>query len=66
MPTYPSKIKWDKENTYGITIKFQKKKDQDCISFLEGKNKRDTVCKALRILMEQEGFVYTPPEEHDA
>ena len=47
----PSKKKWDKENTVLIAIKFQKKTDQDCIDFLEGKNKRDTICAALREYM---------------
>ena len=51
MPTYPSKVRWDKENTVGVTIKFQRKSDQDCIDFLEGKNKRDTICAALREYM---------------
>ena len=51
MPTYESKTRWDKENTYLIAIKFQRKTDQDCIDFLEGKNKRDTVCAALREYM---------------
>lgn len=51
MPDYPSKIKWDKENTVQIHVKFQRKKDQDCIDFLEGKNKRDTICAALREYM---------------
>ena len=44
----PSKKKWDAEHTVLIAIKFQRKTDQDCIDFLEGKNKRDTVCAALR------------------
>ena len=52
MPDAPSKIRWDRENTFTITIKFQKKSDQDCIDFLEGKNKRDTICAALRYYME--------------
>ena len=51
MPDYPSKRKWDKENTVLIAIKFQKKTDQDVIDFLEGKNKRDTVLAALREYM---------------
>ena len=51
MPNPPSKIRWDKENTVQITVRFQRKTDQDCIDFLEGKNKRDTVCAALREFM---------------
>lgn len=52
MPDKPSKRRWDLENTFRITIKFQKKTDQDCIDFLAGKNYRDTVCTALRYYME--------------
>lgn len=51
MPDAPSKRKWDAENTVQIHVKFQRKKDQDCIDFLEGKNKRDTICAALREYM---------------
>ena len=51
MPTPPSKIRWDKEHTVLVGIKFQRKTDQDCIDFLEGKNKRDTICAALREYM---------------
>lgn len=47
----PSKKRWDKEHTAFIAIKFQRKTDQDCIDFLDGKNKRDTVCAALREYM---------------
>ena len=47
----PSKIKWDKENLVMVTIKFQRKYDADCIEFLEGKNRRDTICAALREYM---------------
>ena len=47
-----AKKKWDKENTFFIGIKFQKKTDQDVIDFLAGKNKRDTICAALREYME--------------
>jgi len=47
----PSKIKWDKENIVLIAIKFQRKFDQDCIDFLEGKNKRNVVIAALREYM---------------
>ena len=49
----PSKDRWDRENTVMVAIKFQKKKDMDCILFLEGKNKRDTICAALREYMER-------------
>ena len=51
MPNPPSKTRWDKEHTVQITLKFQRKTDQDCIDFLDGKNKRDTICAALREYM---------------
>ena len=51
MPDAPSKRRWDKENTFLIAIKFQRKTDQDCIDYLVGKNKRNTVCAALREYM---------------
>lgn len=52
MPDSPSKRRWDAENTFRITVKFQKKSDQDVIDFLDGKNKRDAVCEAIRFYIE--------------
>lgn len=52
MPDAPAKRRWDAENTHKITIKFQKKTDQDVIDYLDGKNKKDTVCEAIRYYME--------------
>ena len=52
MPDAPSKIRWEKENIVFIAIKLQRKYDKDCIDFLEGKNKRNTICAALREYME--------------
>lgn len=46
-----AKRRWDKENTFFIGLKFQKKTDQDVIDFLGGKNKRDTICAAIREYM---------------
>ena len=51
MPDSEAKKKWDKANTVLMTIKFQRKTDQDCIDYLEGKNKRNTICAALREYM---------------
>lgn len=51
MPDSPSKRRWDAEHTVHVSIKFQRKTDQDCIDYLEGKNKRDTICAALREYM---------------
>ena len=48
MADSPSKRRWDKENTFKVTVKFQRKTDQDCIDFLEGKNKRDAICETIR------------------
>ena len=52
MPDSPSKRKWDAENLVIVTIKFQRRKDQDVIDYLDRKNKRDTICAALRYYME--------------
>lgn len=51
MPDAPSKKKWDAENVKVITFKLFRKTDEDVIDFLEGKNKRDTICAALREYM---------------
>lgn len=51
MPDSEAKKRWDAEHTVRIIIKFQRKTDQDCIDFVEGKNKRDIVCAALREYM---------------
>ena len=51
MADAPSKKRWDKEHTVLMTIKFQRKTDQDCIDFLDGKNRRNTICAALREYM---------------
>lgn len=52
MPDSPSKKKWDKENIVLFAVKLQRKKDQDIIDYLEGKNKRDVVCAAIRYYIE--------------
>lgn len=53
MADYESKKRWDKEHTVFIGIKFQRKTDQDVIDYLDGKNKRDTICAALREYMKR-------------
>lgn len=58
MPDYPSKRKWDGENTFVITVKFQKKTDQDCIDYLQGKNKRAAVCEAIRFYLANREYKY--------
>ena len=52
-----SKRRWDKENTVLISIKFQRKTDQDVIDYLneemsKGHAKRDVINAALREYME--------------
>ena len=48
MPDAPSKKRWDAENVRIISIKLFRKKDQDVIDFLEGRNKHDVFCEAIR------------------
>lgn len=52
MPDAPSKKKWDAANVCIMTVKFMRKKDQDVIDYLEGRNKHDAICAALREYME--------------
>ncbi|MBO7727374.1 MAG: hypothetical protein J6S50_02490 [Oscillospiraceae bacterium] len=60
-----AKKRWDKENTYKVTIKFQKKTDSDILDYLAKNERADftkqsIIKRAMRLLMEQEGFVYVP------
>lgn len=59
-----AKKKWDKENVLFVTTKMFKTTDADILQFLEGKTRAEQIKKALRLLMAQEGFVYTPPSEN--
>lgn len=52
MPDPASKKRWDKENMVLISIKLFRKKDQDIIDYLDGKNRHDTICNALRFYIE--------------
>lgn len=47
-----SKKKWDAQNTFIYTVKFMRKTDEDVIEFLQGKNRKETICKAVRFYME--------------
>ena len=47
-----SKKKWDAQNTLIYTIKFMRKTDQDVIDFLQGKNRKETICKVVRYYIE--------------
>ena len=51
MPDSPSKKRWDAEHTVKINIKFQRKTDQDVIDYLNGKNKKNIICAAIREYM---------------
>ena len=51
MTEAPSKKRWDAANTKLFTIKLMRKTDQDVIDFLEPRNKRDTLCMAIREYM---------------
>ena len=52
MPDAPSKRKWDKENVVLISIKLMRKTDSDIIEYLNGKNKHNTICEAIRFYIE--------------
>ena len=52
MPDAPSKKRWDAENVVIYTVKFMRKTDQDVIEFLQGKNRRNTICEAIRYYIE--------------
>ena len=52
MADYPSKRKYDAENTKVITLKLNKKTDADIIDYLERSgNKQGTIKDALRAYM---------------
>ena len=53
MPDCPSKVRWDAQNVRIFTVKFMRKTDQDVIDFLEPRNKRDTICAAIREYMQK-------------
>lgn len=52
MPDAPSKKKWDAENVRIFSVKLFRKNDSDVIEFLEPRNKRDTICAAIREYIE--------------
>ena len=52
MPDSEAKKKWDAKNVKIMTVKFFRKTDSDVINYLEGKNKRNILCAALREYME--------------
>ena len=52
MPDSEAKARWIRENSVIYTVKFMKKTDQDVIDFLDGKNKRNTICDLVRFWIE--------------
>ena len=50
----PSKKRWDAQYTRTFAVKLFRKTENDVIEYLEDKNKRNTIVKAIRLLMEQE------------
>lgn len=52
MPDSEAKKRWIAENCVIYTIKFMRKNDQDVIDFLNGKNRRDTICEVVRYYIE--------------
>ena len=58
-----SKKRWDKANVLFVTTKIFRTTDADIMAYLNGKNRGETIKKALRIMMNQEGFVYKKPEQ---
>ena len=54
MPDSPSKKRWDAENTKIFSVKLFRKTEQDVIEYLEDRNKRETIVKAIRMLKESE------------
>ena len=64
-PDSEAKKAWMKNNSTMVTVKFMNKGDDDILRYLEGKQKATVIKKALRLLMAQEGFVYTPPADNE-
>ena len=52
MPDSEAKKKWIAENSVIYTVKFMTKTDKDVIDFLEGKNRRNTICEVVRYYIE--------------
>ena len=51
MPDPESKRKWDAKYTRTISVKFMRKTDQDVIEYIEGQNRRNLFCAAIREYM---------------
>ena len=64
-----AKKRWDKENISVFSVKLFRKTDQDIIEYFsknvtKERSRYQIVKQALRLLMAQEGFVYTPPTDN--
>ncbi len=64
-PDSEAKKAWMKQNTTVVTVKLMHKGDADIMAYLEDKSKATVIKQALRLLMEQEGFEYVPPEPEE-
>ena len=55
MPESKAKMRWMRENTANLTIKFMHKSDADILAFLEGKTKATVIKEAIREYMKNHG-----------
>lgn len=52
-----SRAKYDKNNTWSVSVKLNYKTDKDIIEYLQRKgNRQGTIKEALRSIIAQEGF----------
>lgn len=56
-----AKQRWMKENSKVFGVRVMRNTEPDIFQYLEGKVPAEEFKKGLRLLMAQEGFVYTPP-----
>lgn len=55
-----AKQTWMKENSKVFGVRVMRNTEPEIFEYLEGKVPAEEFKKGLRLLMEQEGFVYTP------
>ena len=55
-----AKQKWMKENSKVFGVRVMRNTEPEIFQYLEGKVPSEEFKKGLRLLMSQEGFVYTP------
>ena len=56
-----AKQKWMKENSKVFGVRVMRNTEADIFAYLEDKVAAEEFKKGIRLLMAQEGFVYTPP-----